>query len=110
MHGQVWDVWYTRAHYWRPLLPALTPPLRAHSPPPRLHGSGHSAFIAGGWVRDRFLGRPPADIDIATSATVSEVRTEAGGVNKHVRTGVGGVDNHKGRPRVKLTSASNYPV
>ena len=34
---------------------------------------GHLAYIAGGWVRDHFVGRLAADIDIATSASVPEV-------------------------------------
>eukprot|EP00798_Chlamydomonas_sp_ICE-L_P021689 gene21690-28712_t len=34
---------------------------------------GHAAFIAGGWVRDKFLGRPAIDIDIATNAGYPEV-------------------------------------
>lgn len=40
----------------------------------RLRARGFSAFIVGGWVRDVFLQRPPADIDIATSASPSRVR------------------------------------
>jgi len=34
-----------------------------------LQEAGHTAFFAGGCVRDRLLGRPIKDIDIATSAT-----------------------------------------
>lgn len=40
----------------------------------RLHQAGHEAFIAGGAVRDHLLGRIQTDLDIATSATPSEVR------------------------------------
>ncbi len=36
-----------------------------------LREAGHLALVAGGWVRDRFIGRPAADIDIATSGEVS---------------------------------------
>jgi poly(A) polymerase len=39
----------------------------------RLKASGHEAFFAGGCVRDRLLGNPPEDFDIATSAPPAEV-------------------------------------
>ena len=39
----------------------------------RLLKAGFKAYIAGGAVRDMFLGREPNDIDIATSARPSEV-------------------------------------
>jgi tRNA nucleotidyltransferase (CCA-adding enzyme) len=38
-----------------------------------LHGRGHEAYLVGGCVRDRQLGRPLRDIDIATSARPDEV-------------------------------------
>lgn len=37
----------------------------------RLRAAGHSAYIAGGWVRDAMLGRPANDVDIATSASIT---------------------------------------
>src|ERR1035437_6751289 len=40
-----------------------------------LRNAGHQAWLAGGCVRDLLLGLPPADYDVATSATVEEVRT-----------------------------------
>lgn len=40
----------------------------------RLTDSGFEAYFAGGCVRDRLLGRRPADYDIATSATPDEVQ------------------------------------
>ena len=39
----------------------------------RLREAGHSAYFAGGCVRDRLLGKEPKDYDIATSATPTEV-------------------------------------
>lgn len=39
----------------------------------RLAEAGHRALFAGGAVRDRLLGRPPGDHDVATSATPEEV-------------------------------------
>jgi poly(A) polymerase len=38
-----------------------------------LRAQGHSAYLAGGCVRDVLLGREPADYDVATSATPQEV-------------------------------------
>ncbi len=35
--------------------------------------AGHTAYFAGGCVRDKLLGRSPKDYDIATSATPKEV-------------------------------------
>ena len=40
----------------------------------RLRGAGHEAYFAGGCVRDRLLGRPAHDIDVATSAHPEEVQ------------------------------------
>jgi poly(A) polymerase len=39
-----------------------------------LNKAGHTAYFAGGWVRDYVLGHPSSDIDIATSATPEEVQ------------------------------------
>src|SRR5262249_17978970 len=38
-----------------------------------LRRSGHTAYLAGGCVRDLLLSREPADYDVATSATPQEV-------------------------------------
>ncbi|HMF90585.1 MAG TPA: CCA tRNA nucleotidyltransferase [Candidatus Angelobacter sp.] len=38
-----------------------------------LRGHGHSAYLAGGCVRDLLLGREPTDYDVATSAAPDEV-------------------------------------
>ena len=38
-----------------------------------LRAARHSAYLAGGCVRDLILGREPADYDVATSATPQEV-------------------------------------
>ena len=35
----------------------------------RLGEAGHTAYLAGGCVRDRLLGREPKDFDVATSAS-----------------------------------------
>lgn len=40
----------------------------------KLARAGHEVYFAGGCVRDHLLGREPADIDIATSATPDEVQ------------------------------------
>ncbi len=40
----------------------------------RLRHAGHEAYLAGGCVRDRLLGRPPKDYDIATGATPQAVQ------------------------------------
>jgi len=39
----------------------------------RLRSAGHTAWFAGGCVRDRLLARPAKDHDVATSATPGEV-------------------------------------
>ncbi|OES44506.1 CCA tRNA nucleotidyltransferase [Domibacillus iocasae] len=41
----------------------------------RLEASGYEAYFVGGAVRDLFLSRPIHDVDIATSATPSEVKS-----------------------------------
>src|SRR5580658_5319702 len=40
----------------------------------RLREKGHEAYFAGGYFRDRFLGRRPNDVDVATSACPDEVQ------------------------------------
>jgi len=45
-----------------------------------LRRAGHSAYLVGGCVRDRLLGRPIRDVDIATSATPDEVAALFGDV------------------------------
>ncbi len=40
----------------------------------RLQEAGHTAYFAGGCVRDKLLGHEPHDYDIATSAKPAEVR------------------------------------
>ena len=48
----------------------------------RLQAAGHQALFAGGCVRDRLLGHPPKDYDIATSAVPSEVLELFPGANE----------------------------
>lgn len=43
-----------------------------------LHTLGYEALWAGGCVRDRLLGKPPKDYDVATSATPEQVRQAFG--------------------------------
>ncbi|MHC4392531.1 MAG: CCA tRNA nucleotidyltransferase [Planctomycetota bacterium] len=40
----------------------------------RLRSEGHTAYFAGGCVRDRLLGRVPKDYDVATSARPEQVQ------------------------------------
>ena len=40
----------------------------------RLHAAGFTAYLAGGCVRDRLLGREPVDFDVATDATTAAVQ------------------------------------
>ncbi|GIW72011.1 MAG: HDIG domain-containing protein [Planctomycetota bacterium] len=40
----------------------------------RLQAAGHIAYLAGGCVRDRLLGRTPHDFDVATSARPEQVQ------------------------------------
>lgn len=40
----------------------------------RLRERGFEAYFAGGYFRDRFLGRRPNDVDVATNAVPDEVR------------------------------------
>ncbi len=40
----------------------------------RLHDAGYVAYLAGGCVRDRLLGRVPKDFDVATDAPASVVQ------------------------------------
>jgi poly(A) polymerase len=41
----------------------------------KLTDAGHTAYFAGGWVRDYLLQHPSDDIDIATSASVEEIQS-----------------------------------
>lgn len=40
----------------------------------KLTDAGHIAYFAGGWVRDYLMQHPSDDIDIATSANVSQIQ------------------------------------
>ena len=50
----------------------------------RLRNDNELAYISGGWVRDALLGRPSADIDIATSASVQTQVRKRACLHKHV--------------------------
>ena len=41
----------------------------------KLKNAGHTAYFAGGWVRDYLLKHPSHDIDIATSASVDQIQS-----------------------------------
>lgn len=52
----------------------------------RLEAAGHTAYFAGGCVRDELLGLHPADYDLATDATpdrIREIFPKARGVGEH---------------------------
>ncbi len=53
--------------------PTMTAREAALSLARRLIAAGHQALFAGGCVRDRLLGHPPKDYDIATSAVPAQV-------------------------------------
>jgi tRNA nucleotidyltransferase/poly(A) polymerase len=53
---------------------AMSARLTAESIARRLQAAGHTAYFAGGCVRDELLGRTPKDYDIATSALPSKVQ------------------------------------
>lgn len=44
----------------------------------RLVSAGHTAYFAGGCVRDALMGTDPHDFDVATSATTDQVRSVFG--------------------------------
>lgn len=65
----------------------------------RLAEAGHTAYFAGGCVRDRLLGKEPKDYDIATSATPAQVLRLFPGSNE--------VGAHFG---VVIAKAGGHPV
>jgi len=50
-------------------------PSRIKSALDKLHHAGYEAYVAGGCIRDTFLGKEPHDWDIATSAAPKEVQS-----------------------------------
>jgi poly(A) polymerase len=52
-----------------------------------LKAAGHQAYFVGGSVRDRLLGREPADYDIATDATPDRVRDLFSGFSSVIDVG-----------------------
>lgn len=60
----------------------MTPRAAAMSLALKLREAGHTAYFAGGCVRDKFLGLDPKDFDIATSASPAEVIALFPGANE----------------------------
>lgn len=52
---------------------AIDPPAAILGVVDRLHAAGHEAFLVGGCVRDRLIGRPVNDWDLTTDARPEEV-------------------------------------
>jgi poly(A) polymerase len=57
-----------------PLPPVSPAEVAAHDVVATLRASGFEAYIVGGAVRDRLLGRPAHDVDVATNATPQQVQ------------------------------------
>lgn len=55
------------------VVPIAVPPF-ARTALDVLEGAGHESWIVGGYVRDALLGRPCADVDIATAADWRDVQ------------------------------------
>ena len=49
----------------------------------RLEAAGYEAYIVGGGVRDTCLKRPAVDWDVATSASIDEIKTQFHGVKSY---------------------------
>ncbi|NBX25891.1 MAG: CCA tRNA nucleotidyltransferase [Planctomycetes bacterium] len=65
---------------------AMSPRDAAAAIAARLEAAGHTAYFAGGCVRDELLGLHPADHDVATQATPDQIREifpKARGVGEH---------------------------
>ena len=58
---------------YNPLMPVSPAESFARRIVQRLQSAGHTAYFAGGCVRDQLMGRPPKDYDVATSATPDQV-------------------------------------
>jgi poly(A) polymerase len=69
----------------------------------RLREKGFLALLAGGCVRDRLLGRPPRDFDVATSARPGQVKRL---FRRTVPVGerFGCVQVHRGGAKVEVTT------
>ncbi len=73
-----------------------------------LRAAGHTAYFAGGCVRDELLGRRPTDYDIATSATPERVRSLFPRTN-HVGAAFGVTLVHVEAPPAAATPAGQRP-
>ena len=67
----------------------------------RDRGLGQSYRVAGGWVRDKLLGRATDDVDIA----LDRMTGRAGTVGKH-QAGSGGEDHQPGDERPAATAGA----
>ncbi|HVS70759.1 MAG TPA: CCA tRNA nucleotidyltransferase [Phycisphaerae bacterium] len=78
-----------------------------------LQSAGHTAYLAGGCVRDRLMSRPPKDFDVATSARPDQVlalfpRSQQVGVAFGVILVKQRIDNHLHQVEVATFRADGH--
>ena len=81
----------------------MTPKELALSVVRDLRGRGHTAYWAGGCVRDRLLGRDPADYDVATDARPEQIQSYFPG-SLGIGTKFGVVLVREGEARVEVAT------
>jgi poly(A) polymerase len=79
----------------------------------RLHALGHTAYFAGGCVRDMLLGVAPQDFDVATDATPDLVqqafpRTESVGAHFGVVLAIDKFERPNGEPERIATEVATF--